>query len=160
MKRSALRLAIVSLFLFVAPRLRAQQGVPGLEGAWLVAEISAAGRILSSPQPGLLLFTGRYYSYTLVTSEAPRPAPPPDVASPEALLAAWNPFTANAGTFEVSGSTMTRRPIVAKNPDAMGPSVWNEYSFRLQADTLWITPTRTESGPARNPSTVKYVRLR
>jgi hypothetical protein len=158
MSRSARSLGLV---LFLAPAgLGAQDSLEGFQGAWRVVEIAAGNRVVRPPEPGLLLFTGRYYSYTLVTSEEPRPAPPAGVASAEALLAAWSPFTANAGTFEVSGSTMTRRPIVAKNPDAMGPGVFNEYSFRLQADTLWMTSSRTESGPARNPTTVKYVRLR
>jgi hypothetical protein len=148
--------------LLLGPAGLAGQATEDLQGAWRVTEVSAGpgGRTLTSPQPGLLLFSGRHYSYTFVTSEVPRPALPPGMSSPEVLLAAWNPFTANAGTFEVSGNIMTRRPVVAKSPDAMGPGIFNEYSFRLVADSLWMTPTRTESGPTRAPSTVKYVRVR
>lgn len=143
--------------------LEGQSVVPGLEGAWRVTQVvttGPGGGTLDSPQPGLLLFTGRYYSYTFVTSEEPRPTLPSGPAMAEALAIVWNPFTANAGTFEVSGSTMTRRPIVAKNPDAMVPGVFNEYTFRLGADTLWVTTTRTEAGSVRSPSTVRYVRVR
>jgi hypothetical protein len=134
-----------------------------LEGAWRVVEVVTAGpgaRTISAPQPGLLLFTGGYYSYTLVTGDQPRPTPPGGLASAEQLLAAWNPFAANAGTFEVRDGTMIRRPIVAKSPDAMGPGLFNEYTFRLSADTLWITSVGTETGPSRNPMTVRYVRAR
>jgi hypothetical protein len=124
-------------------------------------EITGPGaRTVESPQPGLLLFTGRYYSYTFVTSDTPRPPLSAGPATAEALATLWNPFTANAGTFEVSGSTMTRRPLVAKSPEAMAPGAFNQYSFRLTADTLWITTTATESGPTRNPSTVRYLRVR
>jgi hypothetical protein len=148
----------------LAPRdALAQASVQGLEGAWRVVEVEVTGpgaRTVESPQPGLLLFTGRYYSYTFVTSDTPRPALPPGPATAEDLAMLWNPFTANAGTFEVSGSTMTRRPIVAKSPDAMAPGVFNQYSFRLSADTLWMTTTATEGGPVRNPSTVRYLRVR
>lgn len=143
--------------------LAGQATAEGLEGAWRVVEIATAGpggRTLASPQPGLLLFTGGYYSYTLVTGEEPRPAVPPGFANATELLAVWGPFTANAGTFEVSGDTMTRRPMVAKSPDAMAAGAFNEYTFRLSADTLWVTTVGTEAGPSRSPSTVRYVRLR
>lgn len=161
MRSFALALGIA--FALAAQHVDAQSSVPDLEGAWRVVEVDYSGpgaRTVESPQPGLLLFTGRHYSYTFVTSEAPRPPLPPGPATPEALATVWNPFTSNAGTFEVSGSTMTRRPIVAKSPDAMAPGAFNEYSFRLTADTLWMTSTATEGGPVRNPSTVRYVRVR
>lgn len=143
--------------------LGAQQEVQDLEGAWRVTEVvttGPGGRTNSSPQPGLLLFTGRHYSYTLVTSDEPRPELGPGLASAEDLLTVWNPFTANAGTFEISADVMRRRPLVAKSPDAMAPGAYNEYTFRLDADTLWITTVGTEGGRARYPSTVRYVRIR
>jgi hypothetical protein len=132
-----------------------------VEGAWRVVELSGPGpRVVTSPQPGLLLFTGRHYSYTFVTSETPRPPLPPGPTTAEALATIWNPFTANAGTFEISGETMTRRPLVAKDPNTMAPGVFNEYLFRVVADTLWVTPTRNETGEVRAPTTVRYVRER
>ncbi|MDH3423793.1 MAG: hypothetical protein OEN00_12430, partial [Gemmatimonadota bacterium] len=115
---------------------------------------------ITSRQPSLLLFTGRYYSYTLITGDQPRPDLPRRAATAAELLRVWNPFSANAGTFEIEGSTMTRRPIVAKSPDAMAPGAFNEYTFRLSADTLWVTAVRTEAGPAIGPATFKYERLR
>lgn len=159
MRRTALTVGIAVLL--AASGLEGQQDAQGLEGAWRVTEVVTTGplgRILGSPQPGLLLFTGDYYSYTLVTSDEPRPIPPRAVATVEDMLDVWSPFTANAGTFEVSGNSMTRRPVVAKSPDAMVPRAFNEYTFRLSADTLWVTTVGTEGGPARNPSTVRYVR--
>ncbi|MEQ1855874.1 MAG: lipocalin-like domain-containing protein [Longimicrobiales bacterium] len=153
----------LGLFASVAASgLEAQSPLPGLDGAWRVVEVEITGpgaRTVESPQPGLLLFTGRHYSYTFVTSDGPRPS----LAGPataEDLATVWNPFTANAGTFEVSGSVMFRRPLVAKSPDAMATGAFNQYSFRLSADTLWMTTTATEAGPVRNPSTVRYARVR
>jgi len=143
--------------------LAGQTTAEDLEGAWRVTEVVTTGpgaRTMSSPQPGLLLFTGRYYSYTLVTGEEPRPVPPRGLATAEQLLRAWNPFSANAGTFEVSGNVMTRRPMVSKSPDAMTPRAFNEYTFRMSADTLWVTTAATEDGPARNPTTIRFVRAR
>ena len=76
------------------------------------------------------------------------------------IMSAWNPFAANAGTVEVTADRMIRRPFVAKSPDAMGPGVYNEYTFRLSADTLWVTTVGTETGPSGNPTTVRYLRER
>lgn len=153
-------LAVTVAVLSAPAALRAQAPVPGLEGAWLIDEMTAGDQTLSSPQPGLLLFTGRYYSYTLVTGTDPRPPLPPGIASTTELLRVWSPFSANAGTYEVSGDRMVRHPIVAKNPETMAPGAYNEYTFRLEADTLWVTTVGTEAGPARNPTTVRYVRQR
>jgi hypothetical protein len=141
--------------------LEGQSASDAVQGAWRVIQVVSTGpggRTIEAPQPGLLLFAGGYYSYTFVTSEEPRPGLPAGPATAELLATVWNPFTANAGTFEVSGSTMTRRPIVAKSPESMAPGVFNEYSFRLSADTLWTTTTRTEVGAVRNPTTVRYIR--
>jgi hypothetical protein len=134
-----------------------------LDGAWRVVEVEYTGagaRTVQAPQPGLLLFVSGYYSYTFVTSDVPRPPLPQGPATAEDLATTWNPFTANAGTYEVSGTTMTRRPFVAKSPSAMAPGAFNEYSFLLTADTLWVTSTATEAGPIRDRSTVRYLRLR
>ena len=161
MRSTAFTVGVAALL--AATGLEGQQAVQDLEGAWQVTEVVTTGRIgrtLRSPQPGLLLFTGNHYSYTFVTTDQPRQPPPRGFASVEEMLDVWSPFTANAGTFEVSGSSMTRRPIVAKSPDTMAPGAFNEYTFRLSADTLWVTTVGTEGGPARNPTTVRYVRVR
>lgn len=162
MKRIALALGAV--LLLVPAGATAQAEAQALEGAWRVDEVVSTGpggtRTLGDPQPGLLLFTQGHYSYTLVNGDQPRPRPPGGFATAEQLLAAWNPFAANAGTFEVSGDRMIRRPLVAKSPNAMGPGIFNEYTFRLSADTLWVTAVGTETGPDRSPTTVRYVRAR
>jgi hypothetical protein len=159
MRRVGLAMVIA---VFLTPLgLKGQSAAEELQGAWRVVEIgfgdppSAASEPI---QPGILLFAGNYYSYTLLTRA--RPYLPQGPTAPEEIVAVWDPFTANAGTFQISGNTMTRRPLVAKNPNAMGPGIFNEYTFRLSADTLWVTTVGTEAGPARNPATVRYERLR
>jgi hypothetical protein len=161
-----LRRAVVTVgvaVLWAASSLEGQQAAQDLEGAWRVTEVVTTGpigRTLSTPQPGLLLFTGDYYSYMFVTTDEPRVVPSRNFASVEEMLDVWSPFTANAGTFEVSGNRMIRRPVVAKSPGTMVRGTYNEYTFRLSADTLWVTTVGTEGGPARNPTTVQYVRAR
>ena len=149
--------------LWATSSLEGQQAAQDLEGAWRVTEVVTTGpigRTLSTPQPGLLLFTGDHYSYMFVTTDQPRIVPSRGLAGVEEMLDIWSPFTANAGTFEVSGNRMIRRPVVAKSPETMVRGTFNEYTFRLSADTLWVTTVGTEGGPARNPTTVQYVRAR
>lgn len=140
----------------------AQTAEQQLQGAWQVMQLGGDDAPRPGPEwwtpPGLLLFAGNHYSYTLLTR--PRPEMPSGIPTANDLLQVWSPLTANAGTFEVVGDTLTRRPMVAKSPDAMGAGVFNRYTFRLSADTLWITTLGTETGPDPSPTTVRYQRLR
>lgn len=160
MRRAAL--AAGAALLLTAAGLHGQ-AADGLQGAWRITQVANAGpggSVLDTPQPGLLLFAGRYYSYTLVSGDQPRPDLPRGVVTATDLLRVWDPFSANAGTFEVADGTMIRHPMVAKNPDTMAPGAFNEYTYRVVADTLWVTSVGTETGPARAPATVRYERLR
>jgi hypothetical protein len=91
---------------------------PTLNGAWRVTAVTRAdGKVNSSPEPGLYIFTGRHYSIQLVN--APRPSAAGNQSPDKERLAAYDAFTANTGTYEVNGSTLTTRPMVAKNPSVM-----------------------------------------
>jgi hypothetical protein len=64
-----------------------------------------------------------------------------------------------AGTYEISGKTITMRPIAAKNPAAMVPGAFTTWSFTLTGNTLVITAEGNQNGPVVNPVTVKAVRV-
>lgn len=100
----------------------------GLKGAWRVVAITAAdGRTDMAPPPGLYIFTERHYSVQRVITA--RPALPEKPSDAE-LLAAFGPFTANSGTYEVRGGRLTTTAMVAKNPNAMaGQSSTSELHF-------------------------------
>src|SRR5438552_214128 len=88
----------------VTTPLAAQRSSRSLEGAWKVTEIVTTGADSSrvtSPQPGLLIFTRKHYSIMYVTGNAPRT--PYKAANPtqEEKLAAFDSFVANTGTYEV-----------------------------------------------------------
>ena len=59
---------------------------------------------------------------------------PPD----EELGKVFGPFTANAGTYEIEGSTVAFTPIVAKVPAVMTN---NSYTAEIEwaGDELWLT---------------------
>ena len=152
------------------------QSRQSIEGVWRVVEItisdSPAGRqdpFAAFPvgthtnfQPELMIFTGRHYSRTTDTAARPRPTTPyktPGKPTLEELQAEWGPFVANAGTYEVSGTTVTLRAIVAKNPRAQRDKNFTTLTFKIEGNNLWLTPVETEAGPIPNPVTSKYVRV-
>src|SRR5262249_32780978 len=131
-----------------------------LIGVWRVAEVTVTGpnaRKITSPQPGLFIFTARHYALETVTSDAPRPElPPADKRTDKQIVDAFGPFTANAGSYEIKGNEVTNKVIVAKNPGTMKAGRFQIYSFRSEGkDTLWLTQKATDEGPAQDPVTFK-----
>ena len=62
----------------------------------------------------------------------------------------WRAFAANAGTYEIKGSTITRRPSVAKNVGVMTRQEPLISEFKMEGpNTLWILP------PAERPNDAK-----
>jgi hypothetical protein len=149
------------VFAFGATQVGAQSA--RLQGAWQVDQIVLTGpnaRTVTDPQPGILIFTNRYYSRAEVTSDAARPdLPDMAAATADELRATLGPYTSNAGTYEVSGGTLTTRQIVAKSPAVMAQGAFTVLAYRIQGDTLWLTAERSELGPVQNPRTVRFRRL-
>jgi hypothetical protein len=136
-----------------------------LEGVWQAVEVSVTGPgartiVIPEPRPNLVIITARHYSRVEVHSEGPRPMLG-DVAKATAdeLRAAWGPFVAEAGTYELTGNVLTMRPLVAKNPAAMAPGAFIAYTVRMEGNTIWVTYQRNQSGPIANPATIKAVRV-
>ncbi len=123
--------------------LRLPEAQSSLEGAWRIVEVTVTGPNPSTntnPQPSLYIFTPNHYSIQLVRGTERRPQYERGQATDAEKIATFDPFTANSGTYQVSGTTITRRPIVAKNDWVMsGFSV--ESEFRIEGETLWLTTT-------------------
>ena len=143
----------------------ARQSKPtSIQGVWHVVEATITGagaRTISfAERPNLTIITGKHYSRVEVQADGPR-AVLADVAkaSADELRAAWGPFVAEGGTYEVAGNLITMRPIASKNPAVMGPGVFITYSFKLEGDTLSLTQQRNQNGPVPNPFSFKAVRV-
>jgi hypothetical protein len=153
----------------LAPALALTLGLSGaskpgsIQGSWRTIEVTIPGpngRTVTSVQPNLTILTNKHYSRVEVHSDAPRPVVADAAhASAEELRAAWGPFVAEAGTYEISGNIITMRPIVAKNPAAMVAGAYSTFAFRLAGDTIWITPKSTDKGQVADAFTVKAVRV-
>src|SRR5262245_43001691 len=99
----------------------AGQSSRGLQGAWQLAEINITGPsartfTFAEPRANLVIFTARHYSRVEVQSEKPRPLlPDASKATADELRTVWGPFVGEAGTYEVTGSSVTMWPIASKN---------------------------------------------
>lgn len=147
--------AIVAMLLVGGWAMTSAQA-PSLQGVWRVSEIVVTGANAStntSPQPGLYVFTKQHYSIVTVNGTAARkdvsPAKDPARLTDAEKIARydmWSPFTANSGTYEVKGNTLTTRPLAAKNVGAMA-GTGQTREFKIEAKTL----TLVQKSPAGQP---------
>jgi hypothetical protein len=151
---------------FAQPPASAQQTptIQYFQGVWRITKVvTPEGVADTSPQPGLSLFSGNYFSIARVTSsEARTPAPPP--RNPERLTDAekiaryeeWAPYGAAAGTFEITGDTLVTHNIVAKAVRGMG--LTEQATVQLvDADTFVATAKPGEPNAGRQTT---YTRVR
>jgi len=117
-----------------------------LEGVWREAEIVVTGRdasAIQNPQPSLYIFTPTHYAMSGVLVDHPRTLYKTIDPTKEEKIAAYDSFWSNAGTYEVTGDTVTIRPIIARVPNFMSGG-FLKYEFRLDGDTLWLTGNSTD----------------
>lgn len=142
-----------------------QSKAGSLQGVWQTVEITIAGAnprtiAVADPKQYLTILTAKYYSRTEVQADGPRPLlADASKATADELRAVWGPFIAEAGTYEVSGSTVTMHPQASKSPAAMAAGAFIVSSYKLDGNTLWIAQQRNQAGPYPNPVTFKLVRV-
>ena len=142
-----------------------QSAGASLQGAWQTVKISIAGaspRELTVVQPSayLTIFTAKHYSRTEIQSDAPRPLlPDASKATADELRAVWGPVVAEAGTYDVSGDTLTLHPQASKSPAAMAPGAFIVCTFKFDGATLTIAQQRNQAGPYPSPVTFTLKRI-
>jgi hypothetical protein len=68
----------------------------------------------------------------------------------------WKGVIANAGTYEIKGSTLTMRTVVSKNLNAMIRARTDTWDFKLEgSDVLWLIPPPERKSEPR----IKLTRL-
>lgn len=140
-----------------------------LEGVWKVGEVvppasnpNEKSTSITSPQPGLIIFTKGYYSGMSVTASQARAAvaqakDPGNLTDAEKLARYehWRQFIANAGTYELKGTALTLTAMVAKNQERMTTAV--TYEIKLEgSNAFWLIPTGER---ATTDPRVKFTRL-
>ena len=117
-----------------------------LEGAWKVVEIVVTGdgaANIPNPQPGLFIFAQKHYSMFYVGDNKQRTLFKGAEPTNEEKIAAYDSFIANIGTYDVSGSTITTHPMVARSPNFMSGGS-DKYQFRIEGNTLSLTEKSTD----------------
>ncbi len=136
------RSLLTALAVVIFTPLTAQAQSSALQGAWTITEVSVTTPDRSwteaNPQPGLYIFLEPHYSTLIVRGSEPRELFSDDPTDAEFLAAFGNAFIANSGTYEVSGTTLTVRPLVAKRPNSMSNNSYT-YTYRVEGDTLRLT---------------------
>ncbi len=151
-------LALVLCLLFTSAAF-AQTKSP-VEGVWKVTEWIENGKTNTNPQPGLIIFTRGHYSVAILMASRTDSIPPdagrePTDAEKIGLFEQWKWFVGISGSYEVKGSTVVMRPIVAKATWHMNRQTPQEPEFKLEGpNTLWLIPKATNV-----PLRIKLTRL-
>ncbi len=130
-----------------------------IEGVWKVTEIVVTGADASNvpnPQPSLVIFTASHYSMMYVTGNQARKLFNAEDPTNAEKIAAFDSFVANTGTYDLSGTTLTLHPIVARNPGYMAGG-FDKYQFRIDGTTMTLVEKSTDfnfrKGDRVGPST-------
>jgi hypothetical protein len=118
-----------------------------VEGVWKVTEWIEGGKINTSPQPALIIFTKGYYSVAMLM--APRDESTPlergrtlTDAEKVAQFEQWKWFVGISGSYEVKESTVVMRPIVAKEPSDLNRQTTSPPEFKFEGpNTFWLILT-------------------
>ena len=146
------------------------QSKPSIQGVWKKVEVTvtnpnpnAANAFTKGThtdvQPGLVIFTAKHYSNINDTGAKSRPTAAFKVQgkpTAEEMQAQWGPFQASSGTYEIAGTTLTLRPIVAKVPTFQSGG-HARYTMKLDGNNLWLTAVELSTTPnlAANQPTTK-----
>ena len=151
-------LGVAAIVMALRPNPEATFDVSALNGAWKAVEVHAELQDTTftreEARPNILLFTDGHWAAIRIGGEGTR-AELPEEPTDEQLLEAWRPLRASAGSFTVSGNTISAVTLIAKNPNAMGGDSWDS-EFSVEGDELVRVFHNEESG---NTWTVTYARM-
>ena len=121
--------------MFLAPVALADD----LVGAWEITESIVADGTPIENVGGMIVFTASGH-YSWIRMGGTRPSYPSQAEATDAQkIAAFETLGANAGTYTVSGSTLTRDPAAAKNPYVYAPGNTTVRTFQIDGRTLTLT---------------------
>ena len=146
---------------------QAKPAAPSIEGVWRTTSAVTTGANPSSNTKipaSVVIYTKSHYSIVEMNNPRQRPAPaPPKVADKltdaekVARYEDWLPVTANSGTYEVKGTTLTRRPLVAKGSPAPGTNTDAVREVKFEGNNKMLQIAKSADG--KSVTTRTYMRL-
>jgi len=135
-------LAFATLVILVAVSSNGQTPAPvhPLHGVWSTIKMTAGGggETTDPTQPGLFIFTADHYSAVYSLGGDPRPRAATSFnATSEEKIAQYDTIIVNTGSYDISGSTITFRPMIAKSPEFVGGQA--TMDFQIDGDVLTLT---------------------
>jgi len=133
--------AAVVLLLLTALAASAQGGNP-LVGVWMVEEGTTlpSGSVYENPR-GMMMFTGQHYSWIIFFGKRPNYTSPAEATDAQ-KVAVFQTFGAHAGTYTLSGATVTFHPEAAKHPYMHAPGYTEVWNFKIDGKALTMTNKR------------------
>jgi hypothetical protein len=128
----------VVLILLAVVTASAQARNP-LVGVWAVAEGTTlpSGSVREHPR-GMMIFTGGHYSWIIFFGNRPGYTSPAEATDAQ-KVAVFETFGAHAGTYTLSGATVTFRPEAAKHPYMHAPGYTEAWNFTIDGKTATMT---------------------
>jgi hypothetical protein len=114
-----------------------------LLGVWQIQKIETktlnGSSVNSDPQPSLAIFTESHYSLVWMPgATGMRAFKQRWMPTDEEKIQRYGEIVVNAGTYTLSGSTLTAHPVVSRVPAFMGGGKML-YEYPVEGDTLWLT---------------------
>ena len=157
----ALTLGVVAIAACGDQAAQEEAAANPLLGAWSMTAITADdGTMIEPSQSGLFIFTEDHYSavYSLGADPRPLSATAFDPTSDE-MVAQYQTIIVNTGTYDVSESTITYRPMVAKSAGFVGGHSTMDYA--IDGNTLTLNTTSVVSADGMSlPEVSETIRLR
>jgi hypothetical protein len=127
--------------------------VVSVRGVWKLTEVAVrkGGEPWREAAVGtsLYIFTDKHYSYTFTTSaERQRFAGDPNSPTDAEKVRAYDSFVAAAGTYVLSGTTLTLTAALHKNPNEMTGEPLT-YTVAVDGDRLTMTIVNAPFAPGR-----------
>ena len=79
------------------------------------------------------------------------------ISCDQELAAAFGPYTANTGTYEVKGTTLTRRVLAAKSPNVMSATAKPTLEQITFEGTATVSITGTTAGGGKTVTKLQRV---
>ncbi len=113
-----------------------------IEGAWKIVEIRNVGpegvAVNPAPQPSLYVFTAGHYSMMWIPGREPRQGSAKTwFPTYDEKVKDFETVIMNSGTYELTDTTVTIHPLIAKTPEYVGGK--GVFVYGIVADTLWLT---------------------